>query len=128
MKAINFEYPTIFRAIAVIASSIIISSCYSQKTIDDYAETRRQTLLEMYPPRVTTKKDVGARWKVSPDVNESRPASGWIHIPKDGFGPMVPRLRSESDAGSPCWKGITVQMVCLPFATAGFTMIREIAY
>jgi hypothetical protein len=54
--------------------------------------------------------------------------AGGIHIPKDGLGFMVPWLRRESDAGSPSWKGITVQMVCLPFAIAGFTMIREIAF
>ena len=73
----NFAHPVTLRAIVFVAASIMISSCYSQKSFDDHAEMRRQRLLEMYPPRVTTKKDVRAKWNVAPQVEASRPAGGW---------------------------------------------------
>ncbi len=54
-----------------------MASCYSQKSADDHAEMRRQSLLQMYPPRVTTKKDVCAKWNTTPELEASRPAGGW---------------------------------------------------
>jgi hypothetical protein len=77
MKTMKFAHLGALRAIVVVVASIMISSCYSQKSFDDHAEKRRQTLLEMYPPRVTTKKDVRAKWSVPPQVEASRPAGGW---------------------------------------------------
>lgn len=77
MKIITFAYPSIPRAISVIALSIVLSSCFSEKSIDDHVEMRRQRLLEMYPARVTTKKDVRSKWSVPPQVEASRPEGGW---------------------------------------------------
>jgi hypothetical protein len=77
MKAMKFADLAVLRAIVVIWASMMISSCYSQKSFDDHAEMRRQRLLEMYPPRSTMKKDVRAKWKVPPQVEVSRPAGGW---------------------------------------------------
>ena len=70
-------YRPILRALSVIAVGILISSSYSQQSVNDHAEMRRQRLLEMYPPRVTTKKDVRAKWSVPPQLEASRPAGGW---------------------------------------------------
>lgn len=77
MKTMNFAHLGTLRAIVIVAASILISSCYSQKSFDDHAEMRRQRLLEMYPPGATTKKDVRAKWNVPPQVEASRPAGGW---------------------------------------------------
>lgn len=71
------------RVISVIAVSLITSSCYSLMSFDDYAEMRRQRLLEIYPPRVTTKKEVRAKWSAPPQVEASRPAGGW-EVHSDG--------------------------------------------
>jgi hypothetical protein len=73
----NSAHLALLRTILVIVASIVISSCYSQKTFDDHAEMRRQRLLEMYPPRVTTKKDIRAKWNTLPQVEASRPTGGW---------------------------------------------------
>ena len=77
MKTMNIASLNALRSVLIISASIMISSCYSQKSFGDYAEKRRQTLLEMYPPRVTTKKDVRAKWRLPPQVEASRPAGGW---------------------------------------------------
>lgn len=82
MKTRTSTHPAIPRAISVIAVVIMISGCYSQKSFDDHAEMRRQRLLEMYPPRVTTKKDVRAKWNVPPEVEASRPKGGWDAHPE----------------------------------------------
>lgn len=78
----TFAHPLVLRGISVIVAIIMISSCYSQKSIDDHAEMRRQRLLEIYPPRVTTKKDVRAKWSVPPQVEVSRPKAGWEAHPE----------------------------------------------
>jgi hypothetical protein len=82
MKTMNFANFRALRFVMIIAASILISSCYSQKSFDDYAEKRRQTLLNMYPPRATTKKDVRAKWSVPPQVEASRPEGGWGSHPE----------------------------------------------
>lgn len=82
MKTVNFVHLATLRAIVVVAASVVITSCYSQKSFDDHAEMRKQRLLGMYPPRVTTKMDVRAKWNVSPEVEASRPAGGWDSHPE----------------------------------------------
>ena len=73
----NFVYPAVLRALPAIAACIMITGCYSQKSIDDHAEMRRQRLLEMYPVRKTTQKDVETRFGHPAEVMSTRPAGGW---------------------------------------------------
>jgi len=69
------------RALAGLLACFMIAGCYSQKTFDDYTEKRRQRLLEMYPVRKTTRKDVEARWGFPPQIKSKRPSAGWKNDP-----------------------------------------------
>jgi hypothetical protein len=67
------------RFTVVLLATVSSVGCYSQQSVDAHAEMRRQKLLEIYPPRVTTKEDVRAKWNVPPQIEASRPLGGWDH-------------------------------------------------
>ena len=69
---------------SLFLATLLSLGCYSQKSFDAHAELRRQQLLEMYPPRVTTRKEVRAKWNAIPKLEESRPPGGWDSHP-DGW-------------------------------------------
>ena len=57
--------------------TLALASCISGQSSEDYAETRRQKLLEMYPVGKTTQKDIATRFGHAPEVARTRPAKGW---------------------------------------------------
>lgn len=50
------------RYLPLLVISLFIAGCYSQRGFAAHNEMRRQQLLEMYPIRKTTQKDVAKRW------------------------------------------------------------------
>jgi hypothetical protein len=80
-ETMHLSKSVMLRTLLTVVSCMMIGGCFSQKSFDDYAETRRQRLLEMYPLRKTSQKDVEARWGFPAQIKSLRPASGWIADP-----------------------------------------------
>src|SRR5437867_2786498 len=59
----------------ILFALVISSGCVSYER---HAEARRQRLLSLYPPGISTRADVQARWgRINPEISELRPAGGW---------------------------------------------------
>lgn len=65
------------RYASLLAISMLVVSCYSQRDYDAHNEMRRQRLLQMYPVRKTTRQDVAKRWNSTPEKSATRPKAGW---------------------------------------------------
>jgi hypothetical protein len=71
MKSKRFK---LVGSVALLAATLL-TSCASP---EQYAAERRQRLLALYPPGVTTRADVTARWGQQPvTLTAQRPKAGW---------------------------------------------------
>ncbi|MDD3276299.1 MAG: hypothetical protein PHP93_04530 [Kiritimatiellales bacterium] len=73
------KYVTCFAGIVIIA---LLSSCTSY---NQYIVNKHQMLLDAYPPGMTSRSEVAARWSpVLPDLSMERPVDGWT-VKKEPF-------------------------------------------
>ena len=86
------------RCAPLLAISILVASCYSQRDDDAHNEMRRQRLLETYPVRKTTRQDVAKRWGHPPQESQLRPKTGWENHP-DVWGVAKSTANAEKRIG-----------------------------
>jgi hypothetical protein len=96
MRTIAFDSLMIFGICATTA--VAVGGCASAAHYDPVI--RRQQLLAMYPPGVTTRADVRRKWASdTPEFTATRPAAGWATVEKPGIGDRV--RASEQRTGKP---------------------------
>jgi hypothetical protein len=94
MRRLSFSIATI-----VFMAIFAVAGCSSNDP-----NTRRQRLLEIYPPGQTSRADVQRKWApIPPELTAQRPASGWASLDN-------PRIR-ERVAASENRTGNTVERV-----------------
>ena len=61
--------------VTILFATVFLSGCISSES---YIQKRRQQLLDLYPPGITSRSDVQARWRnIQPQFSEVRPSTGW---------------------------------------------------
>ena len=79
--------------VMAIFAALFLTSCGTTQSQEEYAESRRQTLLQMYPVKKTTRKDVETKFGYPPQVRENRPPGGW----QKHDNPWIARYASRAE-------------------------------
>lgn len=64
--------------VTILLSGLLLALC-SCATYEEIAAKRRERLLESYPPQITTREMVAARWApIMPELSYTKPREGWV--------------------------------------------------